>query len=68
MDSIEGSDNASAQQGAALTDEQVDEAIHEYLVRVAQRKPVSGDDYRWAAEGKRRVRDLDTLRDWIGGK
>lgn len=51
-----------------LTDELADAAIHELFVRAGQRKPVGGDDYRWSSEGPRRVRDLDTLKDWMAGR
>jgi hypothetical protein len=29
---------------------------------------VGGEDYRWSAEGPRRVRDLDTVREWVAGR
>jgi hypothetical protein len=50
---------------AQFTDEMADSAIHELLIRMGQRKPVGGEDYRWSAEGPRRVRDLDTVREWL---
>lgn len=53
---------------AELSDETVDQAIHEYLIRAGQRAPEWGNEHRWKAEGKRRIADLDTLRDWMKGK
>lgn len=49
----------------SLPDEMADEAINEILVRAGHRKPQAGYEFRWAAEGARRVRDLDTLRDFL---
>jgi hypothetical protein len=48
-----------------FSDDLADAAIHELFVRAGQRKPVGGEDYRWSAEGPRRVRDLDTVREWL---
>jgi hypothetical protein len=50
------------------SDDVTDMAIRELYVRAGQRKPVGGDDYRWSAEGPRRVRDLDTVREWVVGR
>lgn len=51
--------------GQLFSDDLADAAIHEILVRAGHRKPVGGNDYKWSSEGWRRVRDLDTLRDYL---
>lgn len=51
-----------------LTDELADAAIHELFVRAGQRPPQGGRDYMWSQEGPRRVRDLDTIKDWMAGR
>ena len=51
-----------------FSDDLADAAIHELFVRAGQRKPVGGEDYRWSAEGPRRVRDLDVVKAWVVGR
>jgi hypothetical protein len=48
-----------------MTDEWADAAIEEIYIRAGQRRPTTRDGFRWADEGPRRVRDLDTVRRWI---
>lgn len=48
-----------------FSDDLADAAIDELFIRAGQRPPHGSDGWRWASEGPRRVRDLDTLRDWI---
>lgn len=51
-----------------LTDEQADAAINELFIRAGQRPAHGPNGWRWASEGPRRVRDLDTLKDWMAGQ
>lgn len=51
-----------------ISDDLADAAIDELFVRAGQRPPSGPNGWRWASEGPRRVRDLDTLRDWITNK
>jgi hypothetical protein len=52
---------------ARLPDDIADAAINEILIRAGQRSPKSGDEYRWAAEGSRAVKDLDAVKGWVEG-